>query len=1242
MKHEPSRWLRLALLVGAASCARGAADAPLIPDEVPPLEWVQFSTPSYSAPVSGMVFDDQHPTCCGLALGGIATGCLDLDVDGTIGFDTLWQGYPKKLQRKTPFLGMAIGDKSWVLAAPAIIRGGIQEGCYEPGRDPYTGPRKWNIATPAIAGVKSASSIRYFGHYPAVNYQYKTEAPVTVSLRSWSPFIPGDVAASSIPAIVFEIHLQNTSDARQKGALALNYPGVQPSDAKNTRWADAGQKGDVLLKAGAPPFDGKMLPETQPAFTRPNPGSVPGGKMVIADLSQTGRPELLLAVRDRATDRGFLISMRRTAETFGKPMNGAGKYEYEIIDAIAHDGFSAVAAGSLTSHEQRIVAGTESGKVYSYRLKTPGYHPASVEPLAFYDRVCLNPAQTDGGHISEIRLAPLYGAGNEVIYSVGYKSPHSDTKPGVYVIDEQGPFPVSTDSQSEYLGCAAGDFLGDGATEVAVASKSSIAEKNWVKMFRLTGHGQVTSEETVLSLDANEGPQWLAAGDFNGDGTNDLLAGTLRRGVLWTQRLKNSSRLEHAWSEPEVASAEDFVAYSDPVKAFKNDPRTYLAVGGQNTMMLGRRDGPDVPPGQSKTWAMQRYYLGPHQGLQDAALPAVALGNLSGADAADVLTWNSQGELTGVTEEGGKFFDVPLPRALRRQTTAKPMSTVVSLPFNEQYALSFLDGQTGRFGGDLGKSPHGWADIQKELPAADASDTGASAAIDFDLAPGESRVYRVALSWFAPQWRSTFTYTRMNLGRYRDVTDIASFMNAHHAELWTRIEAWQRVVDQEKDFPIWLKDALINSLALITVDSYWAAAQPPLGNWCFPGGLYAMIESPRAAPQTECIPCTWYGNIPVVYFFPELMHSTLRGFKEYQRTNDGAMAFNFAPRDEMWWTGDHALENQIALNGFCFVDLVNRQWLRTGEDAIVHEFYPAVKAATQFAINCRPQAFGLMHMPQYGSATEWWEGWQWEGLTTHAGSLNLAGALIAEKMAEKEGDHDFAQQCAQWVHQGEQILERDMWNGQTYLLFKNPKTGRIADDIMANQFDAQWVSFYGAVPPVFNSDHFATGLNSVRTSCIVDTGLSAFASKAGKPYLKAYGNFTPEAFILGMTYMYAGDPETGLDLCRRTLDNIYKKQRYAFDWPNEIDCETGKRSYGTDYYQNMIVWAIPAALHRQTLAMAVAKGSLVDRVIEAGARPSRISKELQTVKPAGTHDNLVPDYIPPTTGDVKPLPAKTN
>ena len=94
--------------------------------------------------------------------------------------------------------------------------------------------------------------------------------------------------------------------------------------------------------------------------------------------------------------------------------------------------------------------------------------------------------------------------------------------------------------------------------------------------------------------------------------------------------------------------------------------------------------------------------------------------------------------------------------------------------------------------------------------------------------------------------------------------------------------------------------------------------------------------------------------------------------------------------------------------------------------------------------------------------------------------------------------------------------------------------------------------------------------------------------------------FVGEVLLLAMTYILNGEKAFGLDLARRHWENLVCRQRHAWDMPNMVRGDTGERTIGTDYYQVMMLWALPAALEGVDLAKFCAPGSLVDRVIKAG------------------------------------------
>ena len=763
----------------------------LFPTDLPDLEWLEFPARGFSKPVSGLIHRTGRPPCCGVPLGGISTGCLDIEVAGVLGYSSIFNPaglvhphaeaqkarVPREFPGYQPFLGLSVSGQTWVLTTQRILDGGAIEVC----TDPIFTIRRDTVTLPRIEEVRAAREIHYWGHYPVADLEYETNAPVGVGLRAWAPFLPGDAEASNLPGAVFEVHLRNLTDARQKGTIAFSFPGPSEKEA------------------------------------------------------------------------------------------GAGRFARQA-----------------------------------------------------------------------------------------------------------------------------------------------------------------------------------AAGPFTG-----------------------------------------------------------MAVIGENA----------------------------------------------------------------------------------------------------SYALGVIGKQRVRVGGALGDGA-AWAGIAESLPAAAEDHPGASLAMDFSLAPGRSKIVRFALAWFAPQWQGADEnrYTHMYAARYGGALEVAERLAQDHRSLLRRVLAWQQAVYTAREMPVWLRETLVNNLALIAECSYWAAPKPPLGEWCAPDGLFGLNESPRGCPQIECIPCSWYGNLPIVYFFPELAWSTLRGYRHHMRA-DGAAPFQLGK----WGLPDFLTPSwdwQITLNGPCYVDLVARLWLRTGDDAVLREFYPSVKRNTTFTMNLRPGPEGIISMPTGNQGMEWFERGEWLGMCSHLGGLHLSNLRVAERMAQAMGDEDFVRRCREWFDQGSRAMEEQMWTGAYYLNYYDLETGKQSDDVMGYQLDGEWAADFLGLPGVFRADRASTTLATIRRCNVALTphcGAANFARPDGSPLpdeegvgaYGAYAMFPPEVLILAMTYMYEGEREFGLELARGIMHNMVCKHRHAWDLPNIARGDTGERVYGTDYYQNMMLWSLPAAMAGEDLSGPLQPGGLVDRVLKA-------------------------------------------
>jgi len=541
------------------------------------------------------------------------------------------------------------------------------------------------------------------------------------------------------------------------------------------------------------------------------------------------------------------------------------------------------------------------------------------------------------------------------------------------------------------------------------------------------------------------------------------------------------------------------------------------------------------------------------------------------------------------------------------------------------YALGVIGDYPVRTGGDLGTDLGAWGYIRRGLPES-REGAGASVAVDFSLAPGECQTIRLVLAWHAPRWQGGGTpaspqgntYTHMYAARFAGAREVADYLAAHHQRLLARILAWQAVIYAEEALPAWLREALVNNLYLVTEDSLWAQAQPPIGDWCRPqDGLFGMIESPGWCPQVECIPCSFYGNLPLVYFFPELALSTLRAYRAYQYP-DGQAPWIFGgltcatPYLEMAMPSrGYARKPQTTLDGPCYVTMVDRLWQRTGSAALLDEFYQSVKQNTVFTMNLRPGsgAAGIVSMPADNNAQDWFESCDLFGIVPHIGGAHLAQLRMAQRMAQAAGDRKFARQCQQWLEAGSAVLEEQGWGQDCYLLYHEPESGRRSQVVMGYQLDGEWMARSHGLPGVFRPDRVQATLTTLEQTALAATpdGAVTFTSPPGQDlvgtefapgYWGRAGIHPPGTLMLAMTFIFAGRPQVGEALARRTW-SVILEQGWSWDIPVVFEGGSRRRQGGFDYYQNLMLWALPAALAGQDIAAASQPGSLVDRIIQA-------------------------------------------
>jgi len=562
------------------------------------------------------------------------------------------------------------------------------------------------------------------------------------------------------------------------------------------------------------------------------------------------------------------------------------------------------------------------------------------------------------------------------------------------------------------------------------------------------------------------------------------------------------------------------------------------------------------------------------------------------------------------------------------------------------YVLAALDSEGVRTGGSLGIDGSLWDKAEAQLPStAQHDDGGSSLTVDYNLGPGEEKVVRIILAWYAPEWEgngvpgtggeriSTYApegeilsttgkrFTHMYATRFADAGEVATFLARDHAQLLKRIISWQSVIYEDPTLPGWLADSLINSLYYFAPCSMWAQAKDPIGSWCRPeDGLFALEEAPRSCPHMTTLSNVAVAGPTLSFFFPDLALSMLRAIRSSQRENGDVAQLMGRWADP---ANPMSYDYQEVVSGFCYVTAAFTHWKVTGDEAFMKEFYPSVKKALQYSFTQRPDlgAAQIIAMPPHREHAwndiEWYEDRSMYGYVTHPGGLRLAGAEMLKAWAHAIGDSEEVANLDTLIAAGKEALQKYLWKGDHYLIYNDPKTGKTLDAFFSPTLNGQFFARFSGVPPVFPKENVESVLTLLRDKVCKISKLGMppiYAEPDGSNWKRdktgylsgefVYTNF--QVIFNAMTFMYEGQKDFGLELLRKNLHLSYCD--WGYTWDGTCSCsaggDTGEVNYGWDYWFNWCIWTAPAALLNKDVTALSQPGGLVHSVLLAGKAKS--------------------------------------
>lgn len=168
---------------------------------VPAGRYVEFGADGFEGRACGIVYNGQSRVISGMPLGGVDTGCLDVETSGLFGYSTIFNSHvPRGGPVNEPFLGIVVGGQTWVLTNGLAKEYDEPKGAFaQPGK-PLPSSTTASLRPLDLGPANVAKDIRYWGHYPVADMEFDTAAPVGVSLRAWAIIQVFDVVAPNTAA----------------------------------------------------------------------------------------------------------------------------------------------------------------------------------------------------------------------------------------------------------------------------------------------------------------------------------------------------------------------------------------------------------------------------------------------------------------------------------------------------------------------------------------------------------------------------------------------------------------------------------------------------------------------------------------------------------------------------------------------------------------------------------------------------------------------------------------------------------------------------------------------------------------------------------------------------------------------------------------------------------------------------------------------------------------------------------
>ncbi len=320
-----------------------------------------------------------------------------------------------------------------------------------------------------------------------------------------------------------------------------------------------------------------------------------------------------------------------------------------------------------------------------------------------------------------------------------------------------------------------------------------------------------------------------------------------------------------------------------------------------------------------------------------------------------------------------------------------------------------------------------------------------------------------------------------------------------------------------------------------------------------------------------------YGDLPVLFLFPELQKSTMRAHKNVQ-TEKGEIAHGLGLDLTKTENGTWGVYNRIDLPGQ-FVQMTLRDFFYTNDRAYLEDMWPAVKKAINYILEYRDDDGN--QMPYMKGIESSYDNFPMYGMAAYIQSQWLCAIASAIKAAEVLGDQEALNLYSGILKKGSELMEEKLWNGEYYRLYNDEggtAKGDKSEGCLTDQIIGQWVAHLTGLGYLFKEEHVKSALKKVLDfSYKPDFGLrnctwpeypDRFPIEKSDLWVdQANTTWSGVELAFASFLIYEGFYKEGLEVAK-TVNTRYRKASLYWD----------HQEFGGHYYRPMSAWGIVNAL----------------------------------------------------------------